>query len=192
MTVIKENVIYCYAVSRFVDEVNDDLICSICHEVPKNPRVCQNGDHLFCFDHITRHLDENSHTCPVCRDPLTPETLKRPSRYLRKSLGKLKIKCDHHDRGCPDVVLLENLQRHVDQCDFSPVKCENEGCEMIINKRDKENHVKHLCQFKIPRCHDCQDIKNIQKEILEHIENSKVSVVIVFTSIDQTSKYSSE
>ena len=166
MSVIKENVIYCYAVSRFVDEVSDDLICSICREVPKDPRVCQNGDHLFCLDHITRHLDENSHTCPVCRDPLTPGTLEPPRRLLKNSLGKLKIKCEYHDRGCPDVVQLENLQRHVDQCDFSPVKCENEGCEMIINKRDKENHVKHLCRYIIPRCHDCQDIKDIEKEIL--------------------------
>ena len=129
-----ENVLHCYVVSRFVDEVSDDLICSICREVPKDPRVCQNGDHLFCFDHITRHLHENSHTCPVCRDSLTPETLKRPGRILKNSLGNLKINCDHRDRGCTDVLLLENLQRHVDQCEFSPVKCENEGCGMIISK----------------------------------------------------------
>ena len=171
-----ENVVHCYAVSRFVGAVSDDLICSICLEVPRDPRVCQNGDHLFCLDHITRHLHENSHTCPVCRDYLTQETLRRPRVYLKNSLGKLKIKCDYHDRGCPDVVLLENIQEHVDQCEFSPVKCENEGCGMTINKRDKENHVKHLCHFRIPRCHDCQDIKDIEEKIQVQIGDVKVSV----------------
>ena len=176
--VSKREIVHCYAVSRFVSEVSGDFICSICREVPKDPRVCQNRDHLFCLDHITRHLHENSHRCPVCRDPLTPETLKPPGRHLKNSLGKLKIKCDHHDRRCPDVLPLEDLQRHVDQCEFSPVKCENEGCEMTINKRDKEIHVKHLCRFRFPRCHDCQDIKDIEKEILViHIRNSILPVV---------------
>ena len=163
--------------SRFVDEVSKDLTCSICLNVPKDPRVCQKGDHLYCLDHITRHLHEKSHTCQVCKDPLTPETLRHPGRHLKSSLDQLKIKCDHHDRGCPDVVLLESLERHVDQCEFSPVKCENEGCGMTINKRDKENHVKHLCHFRIPRCRDCQDIKNTEDEIQVQIGKMKVSAV---------------
>ena len=160
-----EDILQGYDVSRFVGEINEDVLCSICQEVPKDPRLCQNKDHIFCLAHISRHLHQNSHTCPVCRDPLTPETLRRPKGFLKNYLDGLKIKCDHHDRGCPDVVRLENLQRHVDQCEFAPVKCENEGCEEIVNARDKENHEKNLCQFRIIKCHDCRDIKVSQDEI---------------------------
>ena len=91
--------------------------------------------------------------------------MRRPTGFLKNYLDDLKIKCDHHDRGCSDVVRLENLQRHVDQCEFAPVKCENEECEEIINARDKENHEKNLCQFRIIKCHDCKDIKVTQDEI---------------------------
>ena len=146
-----ENVLQIYDVSRFVGEVRDDLLCIVCQDVPKNPRCCKNKDHLFCHAHILRHLQENSHTCPVCRDPLTPETLRRPTGFLKNYLDDLKIKCDHHDRGCTDEVRLEDLQRHVDQCGFTPVMCGNEGCEMVVNKRDKENHERNLCQFRIIR-----------------------------------------
>ncbi len=153
-----------YDVSRFEGEVREDLLCSICQEVPKDPRLCQNKDHIFCLAHISRHL-QNSQTCPVCRDPLTPETLRPPTGFLKNYLDDLKIKCDHHDRGCPDVVRLEDLQRHVDQCGFAPVVCGNEGCGTVVNKRDKENHEKNLCQFRVAKCHDCRDIKVTQDEM---------------------------
>ena len=60
-----ENVLQGYDVNRFEGEVREDLVCSVCHDVPKDPRLC--------FAHISRHLHENSYTCPVCRDPPTPK-----------------------------------------------------------------------------------------------------------------------
>ncbi|CAB3991876.1 RING finger 151-like [Paramuricea clavata] len=164
-----------YDVNRFLGEVREDLLCSVCQDVPKDPRVCQNEDHIFCLAHISRHLHQNSHTCPVCRDPLTPETLKRPTRFLKNYLEDLKIKCDHHDRGCPDVVRLEDLQRHVDQCGFAPVMCGNEGCGTEVNRRDKENHEKNLCQFRIAKCHDCKDIKASQNGMKASQDGMKAS-----------------
>ncbi len=40
-----------------------------------------------------------------------------------------------------------------------PLRVENEGCEKEINRRDKEIHERELCQFRIPKCHDCREIK---------------------------------
>ena len=88
---------------------------------------------------------------PLCRDPLTPETLRHPTGFLKNYLEDLKIKCDHHDRGCTDEVRLEDLQRHVDKCGFTPVVCGIEECGMVVNKKDKENHERNLCQFRIIR-----------------------------------------
>ena len=160
-----ENVQEGYDVTRFVGEVKEDLLCFICKEVPKDPRLCKNKDHIFCLAHILRHLNENSQTCPYCRDPLTPETLRRPTGFLKNYLDDLKIKCDHHDRGCPDVVRLEDLPRHVDQCEFVPVMCGNEECGMVVNKSEKEIHEKNICQFRIAKCHECKEIKTSQDEI---------------------------
>ena len=153
-----------YDVTRFVGEVKEDILCLVCNEVPKDPRLCKHKDHFFCLAHISRHL-ENSQTCPYCRDPLTVETLRRPTGFLKNYLDDLKIKCDHHDRGCPDVVRLEYLPRHVNQCEFAPVMCENKGCGMVVNKREKKNHEQNICKVRIAMCHDCKEIKASQDEM---------------------------
>jgi E3 ubiquitin-protein ligase NRDP1 len=81
---------------------------------------------------------------------------------LKNYLEDLKIKCEHHDRGCPDVVRLEDLQRHVDQCGFAPVICGNKECGTEVNRRDQRIHERELCEFRIAKCHDCRDIKASQ------------------------------
>ncbi|CAB4031368.1 E3 ubiquitin- ligase NRDP1, partial [Paramuricea clavata] len=174
-----------YDVNRFVGEVREDLLCSVCQDVPKDPRLCQNKDHIFCLAHISRHLHENSHTCPVCRDPLTPETLRRPTGFLKNYLEDLKIKCDHHDRGCPDVVRLEDLQRHVDQCGFEPVMCGNEGCGTEVNKSDKENHENFFCQFRIVKCRDCKNSKARENGIKASQDEIKASQAGMKASQDE-------
>ncbi len=150
-----------YDEGRFEGRVRPDLFCSICHGVLRNPRACQNKEHPFCHACISQHL-QNSHTCPDCREHLTPETLKNPPRFLMNTLSELKIKCGYNERGCPGYVLFGELQRHVDGCGFAPVTCENEGCEKVINRKDKEIHERELCQFRITRCHDCGEIKTNQ------------------------------
>ena len=152
-----------YDVGRFEGEIREELLCSICQDVPKDPRLCHHKDHVFCLAHISRHLVENSETCPVCRDPLNHETLRRPTGFLKNYLEDLKIKCDHHDRGCPDYVRLEHLRAHVQECGYAPVICANEGCGEEVSRRDIETHEKDLCYFRIAKCHDCKDIKVRQK-----------------------------
>ena len=152
-----------YDERRFVGPVRQDLFCSICQSVLRDPRTCQNREHAFCLSCISQHL-RNSHTCPECREDLTPETLKIP-RFLNNVLSELKIRCEFIERGCPGYVQLGNLQNHTEGCGFAPVMCGNEECGMVVNKRDKEIHERQLCQFRITKCHDCKDIKASQHKM---------------------------
>ncbi len=152
-----------YDERRFEGPVRQDLFCSICQCVLRDPRTCQNREHAFCLSCISQHL-RNSHTCPECREDLTPETLKIP-RFLNNVLSELKIRCEFIERGCPGYVQLVNLQNHTERCGFAPVICGNEECGMVVNKRDKEIHERELCQFRVARCHDCKDIKVSEHKI---------------------------
>ena len=60
-------------------------------------------------------------------------------------------KYDHDDGECLDVVRLQDFPWHVDQCEFAPVICGNEGCGMVVNKSSKENHEKNFCKFRIAK-----------------------------------------
>ena len=160
---------YGYDVSRFEKAVDDHFHCSICYNVLKEPMMCRNNEHLFCRDCITEHLNTNSHTCPECNEDLTVETLRR-ARVISNVLSGLKIKCNYSHRGCQEYIRLEELDSHVENCDFAPVKCSNEKCEMIVNKREIINHESTVCEYRKVKCHNCVKIEQDAEEMKERME----------------------
>ena len=40
-------------------------------------------------------------------------------------------------------------------CEFSAVQCSNDGCEVIINRRDQLNHEMNDCNFRQGKCEVC-------------------------------------
>ena len=100
-------------------------------------------------------MKKTSHSCPVCQDKLTVETLRKAPRIIGDCVSRYKISCDYATRGCDEVLELGTLQTHVQDCDFMPVSCSNEGCDKIVNKRDIKHHESELCQFRTTTCDDC-------------------------------------
>ena len=150
---------YGYEDSRFEKDVDEHFHCSICYNVLKEPRMCRN-DHAFCLDCITEHLKVNLQTCPECNDHLSVDTLRRP-RLLTNYLSKLKIKCDHASRGCPEFICVEDLESHVKSCGFSPVMCSNENCGMEINKQDKDHHENEVCEYRKVKYQGCGKMQEV-------------------------------
>ena len=102
-------------------------------------------------------------------EELTVETLTQVPRIVTDYLSELRICCDYSSRGCREVMLLNNLQRHVAICGFSPVKCSNDGCNMMVNKRDKVHHEAEVCDFRRVKCHDCAELKKEVSEMKDQI-----------------------
>ena len=144
-----------YEEERFQNEVDSTLLCPICSNVLKDPVQCPN-EHYCCRSCIVKHLHENSETCPTCQHHLTEETLTKPPRLLTNMLQNLKIRCDHAQRGCRELIKLEFLDRHVKSCGYSPTRCTNPGCSQVINQHEKERHEKELCRFRMVVCDDCK------------------------------------
>ena len=145
-----------YEEERFKDKVDIKLQCSICLKVLKDPVQCPN-EHYFCGSCIRKCLHENAETCPMCQHHLTEETLTKPPRILTDFLQSLMIRCDHENRGCPEFVKLEFLERHVNSCGYSPTRCTNAGCAEVMNRHEKERHEREQCQFRKIVCDECGD-----------------------------------
>ncbi len=160
-----------YDDERFESIVDQNFHCLICYNVLKDPAMCRRNQHHFCRGCITEHLRRNSHTCPTCADELTVETLQDVTRIVKNYLNERKIHCDHYDRGCRELVQLQNLQRHVAECGFSPVVCENQGCGETISKRDRTYHESELCQFRKLKCHNCGEISTMMAGMETKIAN---------------------
>ena len=142
-----------YEDELFEHPVGPSSHCGICYNVVKNPVMCRHNEHLFCRACITRHL-MNSQTCPSCLEPLTVDTLNKPSRTVMNLLSELKIRCQFFNRGCVKFIELGNLNRHVTECGFAPVICSNEGCRLEVNKQDLLHHETAVCELRRVQCHD--------------------------------------
>ena len=144
-----------YDTSRFRSAIDDGFICCICLCVLKDPMQCEKNEHYFCSGCIKEHLEKTSHSCPVCQDKLSVETLRKAPRIVGDCVSRYKITCDYATRGCDKVLELGTLQTHVQDCDFMPVSCSNEGCDKTVSKRDVHQHESEFCQFKTTTCDDC-------------------------------------
>ncbi len=166
--------------------MNQNFHCLICYNVLKDPVMCRKNEHHFCRGCITEHLRRNSHKCPTCADELTVETLQEVPRMVKNYLNELSIRCDHYDRGCRELVQLQNLQRHVAECGFSPVICGNQGCGETISKRDRTYHESELCQFRKLKCHNCGEISTMMAGVETKIANIETEIADVKTKLANT------
>ena len=152
-----------YEENRFEIVVSPTFHCPICLLVLKDPVMCKN-EHYYCSSCIKKHL-ENSAFCPTCLEHLSVDTLKEASRIVKNYLSELNIRCDFYARGCPEIIQLGDLKRHVRSCGFLPVQCSNDGCNILVNAKDKLHHEAEVCDFRKLKCHDCAQLKNDVEEM---------------------------
>ena len=152
-----------YPDKQFEAVISESLHCGICSSVFKDPVMCKN-EHCFCRGCITKHL-ENYHTCPCCNQDLTVETLADAPRIFKNLLSEQRIRCDHHKRGCEEIVQLGNLASHVAVCGKAPLLCENEECSSEINREDQFQHQNEECRFREVKCRNCKEISSIVREV---------------------------
>ena len=146
--------------------VDTTLHYPICMNVLNELVQCQRNQHYFCTFCITKHLKENSQTCPSCMEELTMETLGRLERILTDLLSNLRICCDCADQGCREVVELGVLKTHVATCNFCPVKCSNDACSTVISKRDKKLHENKICVLRLVKCGYCgEEVQHVKYNI---------------------------
>lgn len=56
--------------------------------------------------------------------------------------SRLKLKCDYVAYGCPAILRLENLNNHLQECEYNPKKpiiC-SLGCNILIAKDELKSH----------------------------------------------------
>ncbi len=126
-----------YSVTRFLGQVDVNLLCSICSCMLQDAVLTPCG-HSFCQLCLDTWLARpGPGTCPECRGRVSKSEV-RPILSVRNLINAMEIYCDHKSRGCRTVVKLESLSSHMDGCSFSPVECA--GCGRTVNRGDLAEH----------------------------------------------------
>ena len=179
-----------YPDEQFEAAISQSLHCGICSCVFKDPVMCKN-EHCFCRGCITKHL-ENYHTCPCCNQDLTVESLADVPRFFKNLLSEQRIRCDHHKRGCQEIVQLGNLASHVAVCGKAPVLCENEECSSEINREDQFRHQNEECRFREVKYRNCKEMSSMVQEIGTSLDGLSEHILVLNTSVTSINEQSNE
>lgn len=128
-----------YDIQRFPNDIDEELICSICGGVLQDPIQISTCEHTFCQICIEEWLSR-SHICPIDRIPIEIDQLKSIPRILKNLLNRLDIRCEND--GCTSIIKLDLLVNHLNDCQYSPkklIQCKNH-CGITIFKDDISNH----------------------------------------------------
>ncbi|KAL6055875.1 ligand of numb-protein X [Balamuthia mandrillaris] len=147
------------------EDIDEELICPICHSPFVNPvqtvccRVC------FCQDCLSR-----TSSCPLCRYHFGQnQKFQDTGRLVNNLVNRLLVRCSdcgaecergdfevHVDKHCPVYCPFEcgsqlsrsTLLEHEPVCDGKIVFCmaEDVGCQATMPKRDKQEH-ESFCPF---------------------------------------------
>ena len=81
-----------YDIERFEnsEQIDKDLICSICTDVLQDPVYFRQCEHCFCRQCITQSLKIRKE-CPLDRNSCKLRDLKPIVRFMKKSLNHLRF-----------------------------------------------------------------------------------------------------
>jgi hypothetical protein len=132
---------------EYTDEVSlhPHLICSICQLPFIDPRDTP-CDKTFCRECITRWIQTQSSSCPICQKSLSVDDLTTTSRIVLTMLDQLPVKCkacgqsgwkrgnfdEHIHTACPKAVVT---------CPLTDINCPWTG------QRDQLNQHQLDCRF---------------------------------------------
>jgi N-acetylneuraminic acid mutarotase len=113
------------------------------------------------------------------------DTLTEAPRAVTNFLCELKIRCDFYDQGCVVLIELGDLENHLKECEFAPVVCSNEGCELEVNQRDLVHHESSVCEQQRVKCHNCAELKTALSEMNKKLDDNFKAIQDKFESMEK-------
>jgi len=151
--------------AQFLSQVDEEFLCTICHDVMVNPHFCRDG-HQFCLECITSWL-QRSKTCPSDRKRLVECRLTK-NPMARNLISKLVVRCSNAAAGVVGVVdgyargngckwsgaLSERDEHLKNDCAFVEVQCGSAGCYSKVQRAQLADH-EAACEHREVGCEKC-------------------------------------
>lgn len=127
----------CKQLFDYVDEVPDDLQCSICTNVFDDPIMCLACMKFFCTACI-KEWKKKQNTCPLCR---STDGMGTPSQAItvEVKIGKLVVRCPFINNGCTWTGERIRRDSHVMQCARIQPGCQH-GCDTTLRGPALDQH----------------------------------------------------
>ncbi|KAM9957238.1 hypothetical protein ACTFIW_008979 [Dictyostelium discoideum] len=148
--------------------------CPICFEFiyKKSIYQCKSG-HWACQKCWETSL-KIKRECMICRSKVN--LFQDLSRCLVIEQGFGIKECSYEENGCKEILKVEDLDTHIQNCKFKLVKCPNKGCDKVLRLNSFSEH-ENECTFKLATCEFCKK-DDVKKDQLDnhHSECPKVKI----------------
>lgn len=175
-----------------------ELLCGICHGIPRQYCAPPHCYHLFCKSCLTYYIAQYGYyqqtrryepcrmfRCPICQKE-SPESVTMwddSPHYITQIhnvINGLQLKCPY---GCPFVGSSFDMDRHqLELCEERPIQCPNYACFVVVKAKEMGLHFQKCNKHRTycPECflpvliselaqHDCHDARReALKEFYKH------------------------
>ena len=141
---------------EFVEELPQDLTCSICMKVLCEPHLMNCCEQQFCKRCLEKWWKKNQ-SCPHCRSTdFEKVLLKQKSRRI----GNLKVYCPNKKHGCDSILKITECDNHLstanaEGCLYIEVSCPNK-CKIKVFRGDLKDHTEKQCCRRQVACQYCR------------------------------------
>ncbi|GAB66067.1 hypothetical protein PCYB_082280 [Plasmodium cynomolgi strain B] len=136
-----------------VDEkkIYENFICSVCLDICHTPvvTVC---NHICCYKCLYYSLLHKK-KCPICKQAIRNNELKRISGKRKREYEQLRIRCNL----CNDELKIKNYEKHLKLCKYKRCKNYMLGCD-YYDKRNKLKMHEEACEHRLIRCSSCYNL----------------------------------
>ncbi|KAM9994016.1 hypothetical protein ACTFIZ_011971 [Dictyostelium cf. discoideum] len=162
--------------------------CPICFEFifKKSIYQCKSG-HIACQECWVKSL-ENKKECMICRFEVNSTKDLSRCLVIEQDFGKKECYCIYsftnnydfidcanekislvkdEENGCKEIINVDQIDTHIENCKFKFVKCSHNGCEIVLRLNSFEEH-ENQCGFKLVKCEYCGCDDIIQMELENH------------------------
>ncbi|XP_066935228.1 TNF receptor-associated factor 6-like [Clytia hemisphaerica] len=151
---------------EFLHEQFDDMKCSICLLVLREPMQADECGHRFCKSCVV-NIKKSGQKKYICPQDRTKMSLFRDKGREREILNR-PVKCIHHKEGCCWANALRELENHTKKCDFEKMVCPFNDCGYKFQRRFLAKHNKEDCLYRTMLCPFCDEKYSFYLE-QEHI-----------------------
>ena len=149
---------------EFIEEPSEDMKCSVCLSVLRDPHLTSCCGNHFCQSCITR-IKSDGNSCPLCQERYFTTML---NKSVSRKIKDLTICCPNKSQGCEWTGALRHIESHLDQengCEYVVVKCSQ--CNESFARIALANHQKHNCPYRPYACDYC-GYKDTMKALSEN------------------------
>ena len=148
----------------FLEQLPDELTCSICQLVLRDPHLTSCCGHHFCQSCVARILAEWN-PCPLCKG--TSFTTFLDKSFQRK-INELGVLCPRSEDGCTWTGTVGTVTNHLDaDCQYVEVECEL--CKEDIQRKNLDEHKNDECPNRPFNCEYCSYSKT-WIEVTKHLK----------------------